>query len=96
MIGAQDFPSWRIGLGSWAKSAINWLNENFRRGVPVIGGTGSISDFLVRDILDPIRGVLQSAAWWLVVAFFVVRRLGQQGLATRLAVRPGVRRASRR
>ena len=24
----------------------------------------------MRDILDPIRGVLQSAAWWLVVAFF--------------------------
>ena len=70
VLSVQDFPSWRVGVGSWAKSVINWLNEHFRRGVPVIGGTGSISDFLVRDILDPIRGVLQSAAWWLVVAFF--------------------------
>ena len=72
VVDAQDFPSWRIGLGSWAKSVINWLNEHFRRGVPLIGGTGSISDFLVRDILDPIRGVLQSAAWWLVVGFFTL------------------------
>ena len=70
VLSVQDFPSWRVGLGSWAKSVIDWLNKHFRRGVPLIGGTGSISDFLVRDILDPIRGVLQSAAWWLVVAFF--------------------------
>ncbi len=70
LFDVADFPSWRIGLGGWAKSIIDWLNEHFRRGVPLVGGTGSISDFLVRDILDPIRGVLQSAAWWLVVAFF--------------------------
>jgi glycine betaine/proline transport system permease protein len=70
VLSVQDFPSWRIGLGSLAKSVINWLNEHFRRGVPLVGGTGSISDFLVRDILDPIRGLLQSAAWWLVVVFF--------------------------
>ena len=70
VFGVQEFPSWRVGIGSWAKSVIDWFNKHARRGVPVIGGTGSISDFLVRDILDPIRGVLQSAAWWLVVAFF--------------------------
>jgi glycine betaine/proline transport system permease protein len=70
VFGAEDFPSWRIGIGSWAKSAIDWLNENVRSGVPVIGGTGSINDGLTRDVLDPIRGVLQSAAWWLVVVFF--------------------------
>jgi glycine betaine/proline transport system permease protein len=72
VLSVQDFPSWRVGIGSWAKSVINWMNQHFRRGVPVIGGAGSISDFLVRDILDPIRGVLQSAAWWLVVGFFAV------------------------
>jgi glycine betaine/proline transport system permease protein len=70
LFGVEDFPSWRIGIGSWAKSAIDWLNENVRNGVPIVGGTGSINDFLIRDVLDPIRGVLQSAAWWLVVAFF--------------------------
>jgi glycine betaine/proline transport system permease protein len=72
VLDVQDFPSWRIGLGDWARSVIDWLNEHFRRGVPLVGGTGSISDFLVRDILDPIRGVLQSAAWWLVVGFFAL------------------------
>ncbi|MEP7204372.1 MAG: ABC transporter permease subunit, partial [Ilumatobacteraceae bacterium] len=71
-LNVEDFPSWRIGLGDWAKSVIDWVNEHFRRGVPLIGGTGSISDFMVRDILDPIRGLLQSAAWWLVVAFFAL------------------------
>lgn len=70
VLSVQDYPSWRVGLGSWAKSVIDWLNKHFRRGVPLVGGTGSISDFLVRDILDPIRGLLQSAAWWLVIAFF--------------------------
>ena len=44
VFGAEDFPSWRIGIGSWAKSAIDWLNENVRNGVPIIGGTGSIND----------------------------------------------------
>ncbi|HEY0517958.1 MAG TPA: ABC transporter permease subunit [Ilumatobacteraceae bacterium] len=84
VLGVQEFPSWRIGIGSWAKSAINWTNEHFRRGVPVIGGTGSISDFLVRDILDPIRDVLQSAAWWLVVGFFAV--IGYLSKGWRLAL----------
>jgi glycine betaine/proline transport system permease protein len=85
---AQDFPSWRIGLGSGAKSVITWLNEHFRRGVPVIGGTGSISDFLVRDVLDPIRSLLQTAAWWLVVVFFVL--LGWISKGWRLALLCGL------
>jgi len=84
LFGAEDFPSWRIGIGSWAKSAIDWLNENVRSGVPIIGGTGSINDFLTRDVLDPIRGVFQSAAWWLVVVFFGV--IGYLSGGWRLAV----------
>ena len=84
VLGVQAFPSWRVGIGSWAKSVINWMNRHFRRGVPVIGGTGSISDFLVRDILDPIRGVLQSAAWWLVVGLFAV--IGYLSKGWRLAL----------
>src|SRR6185295_2564904 len=70
VLSVQDFPSWRVGLGSWAKSVIDWLNKHARHGVPLIGGTDSINTFFVRDILNPIRGLLQSAAWWLVVAFF--------------------------
>jgi glycine betaine/proline transport system permease protein len=56
--------------------------------VPLVGGTGSISDFLVRDILDPIRGLLQSAAWWLVVAFFAL--LGWISKGWRLALLCGL------
>ncbi|MEY2583206.1 MAG: glycine betaine/proline transport system permease protein [Ilumatobacteraceae bacterium] len=84
VLGVPDFPSWRVGLGSWAKSVIGWTNKHFRRGVPLVGGTGSISDFLVRDVLDPIRGVLQSAAWWLVVGF--VALIGWVSKGWRLAV----------
>ncbi len=62
------FPSWRLDIGGWATSVINWINDHFRHGVPLVGGTGTISDFIVRDVLFPIRGMLQSAAWWLVVA----------------------------
>ena len=62
------FPSWRLDIGGWATSAVNWINDHFRHGVPLVGGTGTISDFIVRDVLFPIRGMLQSAAWWLVVA----------------------------
>jgi glycine betaine/proline transport system permease protein len=84
VFGVEDFPSWRIGIGSGAKSAIDYLNENVRNGVPIIGGTGSINDVLTRDVLDPIRGVLLSAAWWFVVLFFGV--LGYVSGGWRLAL----------
>src|ERR1043165_6064192 len=28
VFGVEDFPSWRIGIGSWAKAVIDWLHEN--------------------------------------------------------------------
>ena len=79
-----EFPSWRIGIGSWARSVIDWFNNHARKNVPVIGGTGAISNVLVRDVLDPIRGVLQSAAWWLVVG--VATLIGLVSKGWRLAV----------
>jgi glycine betaine/proline transport system permease protein len=69
VLGVQSFPSWRVGIGSWAKSVIDWFDKHARHGVPLIGGTDSINTFLVRDILIPFRVMLQSAAWWLVVLF---------------------------
>ncbi|HEX3090481.1 MAG TPA: ABC transporter permease subunit [Ilumatobacteraceae bacterium] len=72
VLDLPDFPSWRLGIGSWAESVIDWLNENARHGVPIIGGTDSINTFIVRDILDPLRGMLQDAAWWFVVLVFAV------------------------
>jgi glycine betaine/proline transport system permease protein len=67
LLGSADFPSWRLGFGGWAESVVGWCNRNLRRDVPLIGGTSAISDFLVLHVLNPVRNVLQSAAWWLVV-----------------------------
>lgn len=88
VLSVQEFPSWRIGIGDWARSIIDWFNNHARHNVPIIGGTGSISDFLVRDILDPIRGVLQSAAWWLVVV--VAALIGWASRGWRLALLCGL------
>ena len=63
VLSVQQYPSWRVGIGSWAKSVIDWLDTHARHGVPLIGGTDSFNTFLVRDILIPFRSMLQSAAW---------------------------------
>jgi glycine betaine/proline transport system permease protein len=47
--------------------AVDWCREHLRNGVPVIGGTASISDFIVTQLLDPIRDVLVDRPWWVVV-----------------------------
>ena len=48
-------------------TAVEWCRDNLRNGVPVIGGTGSISDFTVIHLLDPIRDLLTHRTWWEVV-----------------------------
>jgi glycine betaine/proline transport system permease protein len=84
VLGVQGYPSWRVHIGSWAKSVIDWLDKHARHGVPLIGGTDSINTFLVRDILIPFRGMLQSAAWWLIVG--VVALIGWVSKGWRLAL----------
>ncbi len=72
LVGAHDFPtSWSIGVAKPVNTATNWVNEHFRHGVPVVGGTASFSDFLTLHVLNPTRNVFQGAAWWLVVAIAV-------------------------
>jgi glycine betaine/proline transport system permease protein len=51
-------------------TAVEWVRENFRTGVPIIGGTGSISDFTVIHLLDPIRDFLVNRPWWVIVCGF--------------------------
>lgn len=51
-------------------SAVGWVQDNLRKGVPVIGGTQSISDFLVIRVLDPIKELLLWLPWLLVVVAF--------------------------
>ena len=67
-----EFPSWaRVGLESPVNDAVSWVKDNFRTGVPVVGGTGSFSDFLVLHVLTPMRDLLQHAPWWLVIAVVI-------------------------
>ncbi len=49
---------------------VDWIRDNFRTGVPIVGGTGSISDFTVIHLLNPLRDFFVNRPWWLVVCGF--------------------------
>jgi glycine betaine/proline transport system permease protein len=73
VIGTDHFPeSWKVDVSGWANSAADWVQRNFRKGVPIVGGTASFSDFFVIHILDPVRDLLQDAAWYVVIAVVAV------------------------
>ena len=70
--GADHFPSsWSIDVVTPVNDAAGWVGDHFRRGVPIVGGTGSFSDFVVLHLLNPVRDPLQSAAWYVIVAIAV-------------------------
>ncbi|MGI9028708.1 MAG: ABC transporter permease [Ilumatobacteraceae bacterium] len=72
LFGAADFPDgWRFDVAEPVNDAVGWVNDHLRTGVPVIGGTGSISDFLVINVLNPVRDVLVDSPWWLIVVAVV-------------------------
>ena len=72
LLGADTFPeSLRVEIANPINDAVGWVNDNLRNGVPIIGGTGSISDFLVRSVLNPFRELLQAVPWWTVVMVVV-------------------------
>jgi glycine betaine/proline transport system permease protein len=59
-----------FSLRDTVNSVVNWCNDHLRHGVPIIGGTASISDFTVRHLLDPIRSFLTDRPWWAIVTGF--------------------------
>ncbi|MGH8921328.1 MAG: ABC transporter permease subunit, partial [Actinomycetes bacterium] len=68
LLGADDFPSTpRLDVAGPVNDAVGWVNDHLRVGVPIVGGTGSFSDFLVIHVLDPVRDLLLASPWWLVV-----------------------------
>jgi glycine betaine/proline transport system permease protein len=71
--GIDRFPSWlTVDLARPVNAAAEWANRNLRRDVPVIGGTGPISDLVVRRLLNPLRDdLLLALPWWLVIVAFV-------------------------
>lgn len=65
---AAHFPSsLKYDIAPNIDSAVGWVQDNLRKGVPVIGGTQSISDFLVGNIIDPLYNRLIDLPWLLVV-----------------------------
>jgi glycine betaine/proline transport system permease protein len=67
LIDLAVFPSWRVDAGGWASTLVDWANNHLRRGIPVIGGTSAVDNVIVRDVAVPLKHLLQSIAWWLVV-----------------------------
>jgi glycine betaine/proline transport system permease protein len=47
---------------------VQWIGDNLRRGVPIIGGTQAVSDFLVTNLMEPVRQFLVWLPWLVVVA----------------------------
>jgi glycine betaine/proline transport system permease protein len=85
LAGADQFPdALTIDVTEPINDAVGWVNDNFRTGVPVVGGTGSFSDFLVIHVLNPVRDFLLAAPWWSVIAAAVA--IGWASAGWRLAL----------
>jgi glycine betaine/proline transport system permease protein len=68
LFGDGTFPSsLTVDLSGTVNDAVGWVQDNIRQGIPIIGGTQTINDFLVADILEPIRAFLVDVPWLLVV-----------------------------
>jgi glycine betaine/proline transport system permease protein len=56
MLGASTFPKpLQVSISKPINVVVKWVNNHVRKGVPVIGGTGAINDFLVLKLLTPLR-----------------------------------------
>ena len=85
LLGVDDFPSaLQVDVAGPVNDAVGWVNDNLREGLPVVGGTGSFSDFLVIHVLDPVRDLLVDSPWWAVIAAVVA--IGWASGGWRLAV----------
>lgn len=69
-LDVTTFPSWlTLDISGAVNDAVDWVQENFRTGVPVIGGTQSVNDFLVTEVLEPLRKFLVWLPWLVIVVF---------------------------
>lgn len=85
VFGARSFPdSLTVDIAPPINDAVDWIRDHLRRDVPVIGGTESITDFLVTDVLEPMRSFLTWLPWLTVVGMFGV--LGWVSKGWRLGV----------
>ncbi|MFZ9629598.1 MAG: ABC transporter permease, partial [Ilumatobacteraceae bacterium] len=66
-----SWPSWLTWDASGpVDTAVGWVQDNLRHGVPVIGGTQTFSDLLVIRVLEPLKDLLVWLPWLLVVVGF--------------------------
>ena len=67
--GVSSFPdALVVDIRPAVDRIVDWVGGNLRRGVPVIGGTQAISDFLVTNMMEPLREFLVWLPWLVVVA----------------------------
>ncbi len=89
LVDASVFPtSLHVDLASVIDDAVHWVQDNLRKGVPVIGGTQAISDFITLYLLDPLRDFLLWLPWLLVIALLALA--GWLSRGWRLSVTIGV------
>jgi glycine betaine/proline transport system permease protein len=71
LFGADTFPKgWEVSIEKSVDDAVNWVKDNLRNDVPIIGGTKAISDGLITHLLEPLRSRLVDLPWLVVVAGF--------------------------
>jgi glycine betaine/proline transport system permease protein len=69
LAGVTSFPdSLVVDIKPAVDRIVEWVGDHLRRGVPVIGGTQAISDFLVTNLMEPLREFLVWLPWLVVVA----------------------------
>ena len=66
--GSRSFPgSLTVDISGSVDDAVGWIQRNLRKGVPLIGGTQTISDALVTNVLEPLRKFLVWLPWLVIV-----------------------------
>jgi glycine betaine/proline transport system permease protein len=87
LLGSSTFPeSLTIDIAPPVDDITGWVNANLREGVPIIGGTQSISDALVTNVLEPLRKFLVWVPWLVVVVGVAVVGWASKGWHLAVAV----------
>ncbi len=85
VLSSRSFPEpLVVDIRPPAADALNWVNDHLRNGVPVVGGTKPISDFVVINLIEPLKKFLVWLPWLLVVV--AMSALGYLLRGWRLAV----------
>ncbi|RII21083.1 Glycine betaine transport system permease protein OpuAB [Streptomyces sp. YIM 130001] len=79
-LGRKEWPEgWVVPISDPINAVVDWVEENLRSGVPVLGGTKTWGEGFATYVINPIRDGLQATPWWslllvvAVVAYLVGR-----------------------